>query len=323
MTATAVRPGWPAAHVGPGGLRQAIGDGLIVARRNLTRIPRIPELAIFMIIQSIMFVLLFAFVFGGAIPLPNGASYREYLMPGIFVQTITFAVATTALGMCDDINKGIIDRFRSLPMARSAVLSGRTLSDVVYNFGILIVLMISGLAVGWTVHTGLPQLLAGVGLLLLFAFAMSWIGVFLGLSVPTVEVAQQVTFTTVFPLHISSRTSSCRSSTCRLACADHRVESGQRPDRIGASALRQPESVRQLRAAGRAADPRDPALGRGHPRRVRSARGATLPLDESLTRESGTASTARRSRSTASSQPASSPAVGGKVVHPDAGGRRR
>ena len=190
----------PAARTGRGGLGQAVSDGLIVARRNLTRIPRIPELAIFAIIQSIMFVLLFAFVFGGAIPLPGGGSYREYLMPGIFVQTITFAVATTALGMTDDINKGIIDRFRSLPMARSAVLSGRTLSDVVYNFGILIVLMLSGLAVGWTVRTGIPDFLLGIGLLLLFAFAMSWVGVWLGLVAPTVEVAQQVTFTTVFPL---------------------------------------------------------------------------------------------------------------------------
>ena len=183
-----------------GAVPQALRDGLVVTWRNLKRIPRIPELAIFAILQSIMFVLLFAFVFGGAIPLPGGGSYREYLMPGIFAQTIAFAAATTAIGMTDDINKGIIDRFRSLPMARSAVLSGRTLSDVVYNGGILIVLMLSGLAVGWTVRTGIPELLAGVGLLLLFAFAMSWIGVWLGLAVPTVEVAQQVGFTVLFPI---------------------------------------------------------------------------------------------------------------------------
>jgi ABC transporter DrrB family efflux protein len=150
-----------------------------------------------------MFVLLFAFVFGGAIVLPGYAdpnAFREYLMPGIFAQTIVFASATTAIGMADDINKGILDRFRSLPMARSAVLTGRTLSDVVYNGGILIVLMLSGLAVGWTVHTGILELLAGIGLLLLFAFAMSWLGVWLGLSVPTVEVAQQVGFTVLFPI---------------------------------------------------------------------------------------------------------------------------
>jgi ABC-2 type transport system permease protein len=181
-------------------LGSAARDGLIVMWRNLKRIPRIPELAIFAILQSIMFVLLFAFVFGGAIPLPGGGSYREFLMPGIFAQTIVFAAGTTAIGMADDIGKGIIDRFRSLPMARSAVLSGRSLSDVVYNGGILIVLMLSGLAVGWTVRTGLGPLVAGIGLLLLFAFAMSWVGIYLGLSVPTVEVAQQAVFTALFPI---------------------------------------------------------------------------------------------------------------------------
>ncbi|HET7495373.1 MAG TPA: ABC transporter permease [Candidatus Limnocylindrales bacterium] len=182
------------------GFGAAARDGLIVMWRNLKRIPRIPELAIFAILQSIMFVLLFAFVFGGAIPLPGGGSYREFLMPGIFAQTIVFAAATTAIGITDDVNKGIIDRFRSLPMARSAVLSGRSLSDVVYNGGILIVLMVSGLAVGWTIRNGIESLVAGVALLLLFAFAMSWLGIWLGLNVPTVEVAQQVVFTVLFPI---------------------------------------------------------------------------------------------------------------------------
>ena len=182
------------------GAAKAVVDGLLVTWRNLKRIPRIPELAIFAILQSIMFVLLFAFVFGGAIPLPGGGSYREYLMPGIFAQTIVFASATTAIGMTDDLHKGILDRFRSLPMARSAVLTGRTLSDVVYNGGILVVLMLSGLAVGWTVHTGIPELIGGIALLLLFAFAMSWIGVWVGLSVASVEVAQQVSFTVLFPI---------------------------------------------------------------------------------------------------------------------------
>ena len=183
-----------------GGASQALRDGLIVAWRNLKRVPRIPELAIFAILQSIMFVLLFAYVFGGAIPLPGGGSYIEYLMPGIFAQTIVFAAATTAISMTSDLSKGIIDRFRSLPMARSAVVSGRALADVVYNAGILVVLMLSGLAVGWRVHSSIPDFLAGVGLLLVFAFAMVWIGVWLGLSVPTVEVTQQLSFTVLFPL---------------------------------------------------------------------------------------------------------------------------
>ena len=179
---------------------QALRDGLVMAGRNLKRILRIPELAIFAVLQSIMFVLLFTYVFGGAIPLPDGGSYREFLMPGIFAQTIAFAAATTAVGITDDINKGIMDRFRSLPMARSAVLSGRALADLVYQSGILLVLMGAGFAVGWRVHTSVPEFAAGVGLMLLFVFAMSWLGIWLGCSVPTVETAQQITFTTILPL---------------------------------------------------------------------------------------------------------------------------
>ncbi|MEZ4553247.1 MAG: ABC transporter permease [Dehalococcoidia bacterium] len=190
----------PLAPHAPGGVRQAVRDGLIIAVRNLKRVPRIPELAIFAILQSIMFVLLFAYVFGGAIPLPDGGSYREFLIPGIFAQTVVFAAATTAIGICEDINKGLMDRFRSLPMARSAVLSGRAVFDVVYQTGILVVLMISGLAVGWRVDTGVLQFFAGVGLLLLFVFAMSWVGIWFGTMVPTVEVANQVAFTVILPI---------------------------------------------------------------------------------------------------------------------------
>jgi ABC-2 type transport system permease protein len=187
-----------ASPVRRGGPGQAIRDSLLVGWRNLKRIPRIPELAIFAILQSIMFVLLFAYVFGGAIPVPGG-DYQSFLMPGIFAQTIVFAAGTTAIGMTDDVQKGIIDRFRSLPMARSAVLTGRTFSDVIYNAGILVVLMLSGLFVGWRVDD-LPALVAGFGLLLLFAYAMTWLGVWMGMNVPTVEVANQVIFTALFPI---------------------------------------------------------------------------------------------------------------------------
>ena len=181
-------------------LRVAVNDGLIMTWRNLKRVPRIPELAIFAILQSIMFVLLFAYVFGGAIPLPGGGSYREYLMPGIFVQTLGFASITTAIAVTDDMAKGLIDRFRSLPMARSAVLSGRTVSDVIYNAGILVVLMLSGLVVGWRVNNGLVDFLLAVALLLFFTYAMAWIGVLIGLLVPSVEVGQQLGFLIIFPL---------------------------------------------------------------------------------------------------------------------------
>jgi ABC-2 type transport system permease protein len=177
-----------------------VSDSLVITWRNLKRIPRIPELAIFAILQSIMFVLLFAFVFGGAIPLPDGGNYKEFLMPGIFVQTIAFASATTAIGMADDMGKGLIDRFRSLPMARSAVLTGRTISDVIYQAGILVVLMLAGLAVGWRVNNGAVKFFLAVILLLAFAYVMAWIGVWIGLSVPNTETAQQLTFVTIFPL---------------------------------------------------------------------------------------------------------------------------
>ena len=185
---------------GMSGVQAAVSDGLIMTWRNLKRVPRIPELAIFAILQSIMFVLLFAYVFGGAIPLPGGGSYREYLMPGIFIQTLGFASITTAIAMTDDLAKGLIDRFRSLPMARSAVLSGRTVSDVVYNAGILVVLMATGLVVGWRVHTNVGDFLLAVALMLFFTFAMAWIGVLIGLLVPSVEVGQQLGFLIIFPL---------------------------------------------------------------------------------------------------------------------------
>jgi ABC transporter DrrB family efflux protein len=192
---TATRPA-----AASGTLASAVRDGLVIMWRNLKRVPRIPELAIFAVLQSIMFVLLFAYVFGGAIPIPGGGDYTDFLMPGIFAQNIVFACGITAIGIADDIGKGIIDRFRSLPMARSAVLTGRSLADIVYNLGILIVLMASGVFVGWRLGTGIPELVAGIGLLLLFAFAMSWLGIWLGLMVPSVEVAQQAIFTVLFPI---------------------------------------------------------------------------------------------------------------------------
>ena len=194
-------PDVPVSGIAPtGGLRREITDGLIVAGRNLKRVPRIPELAVFAVLQSIVFVLLFAFVFGGAIPLEGGGSYREFLLPGIFAQTVAFASITTAIGMTDDVNKGILDRFRSLPMARSAVLTGRAVFDLVYQSGIMVVLMLSGLAVGWRVHNGVLEFLGGAALLLLFTFAMSWVGVVIGLTVRTVESANQLGFTLLFPL---------------------------------------------------------------------------------------------------------------------------
>jgi ABC-2 type transport system permease protein len=181
------------------GLLTALHDGWVVAKRNLIKIKRIPDLLIFSTIQPIMFVLLFAYVFGGAIQVP-GVNYREYLMPGIFVQTVAFGSAVTAIGLADDLQKGIVDRFRSLPMSRAAVLVGRTTSDLLNNMFVTLVMSLTGLLVGWRIHTGFGKGLAGYLLLFLFGYAMSWISAVIGLSVRSVEVAQSAGFIWLFPL---------------------------------------------------------------------------------------------------------------------------
>jgi ABC-2 type transport system permease protein len=186
-----------------GGFRSALADSRVITWRNLKRIPRIPELAIFAIFQSIMFVLLFAFVFGGAILLPgytDSNAYREYLLPGVFCQTISFAAATTAVGMCDDINKGIIDRFRSLPMARSAVLAGRTLSDIATNAISITVMLIVGIIIGFGFESPFLHVVLGILILLLFGYAFSWVFAFIGLTSSSPEAAQSLGFIIIFPL---------------------------------------------------------------------------------------------------------------------------
>jgi ABC-2 type transport system permease protein len=188
-----------ARHGVSSGLGAAVHDGWVVTKRNLTKIKRIPDLLIFSTIQPIMFVLLFAYVFGGAIQVP-GVNYREYLMPGIFVQTIAFGGAVTAIGLADDLQKGIIDRFRSLPMSRAAVLVGRTTSDLLNNVLVTIVMSLTGLLVGWRIHNGFLKGLAGFLLLFAFGYAMSWITAVIGLSVRSVEVAQSAGLIWIFPL---------------------------------------------------------------------------------------------------------------------------
>ena len=177
----------------------ALHDGWIVTKRNLIKIKRIPDLLIFTTIQPIMFVLLFAYVFGGAIKI-EGVNYREYLMAGIFTQTVAFGAAITSVGLADDLQKGIIDRFRSLPMSRSAVLVGRTTSDLLNNGLVVIVMSICGLLVGWRIHTDVARGIAGFALLFAFGYAMSWISATIGLSVKSVEVAQSAGFIWLFPL---------------------------------------------------------------------------------------------------------------------------
>ncbi|MEU3921778.1 ABC transporter permease [Streptomyces sp. NPDC002659] len=187
-----------------GGVVQSINDSLVVAKRNLIRMTRIPEMIIFGMIQPIMFVVLFSYVFGGSISVPgsglSAAGYREFLMAGIFAQTVTFATAGAGAGIADDMHKGLIDRFRSLPMARGAVLTGRTLADLVQTALTLVVLAIVAVLVGWRTHENFGKVLAGFGLLLLLGYAFSWIGALIGLSVRTPEAATSGGLIWLFPL---------------------------------------------------------------------------------------------------------------------------
>jgi ABC-2 type transport system permease protein len=181
-------------------------DGLIVAKRNLIKIRRVPELLVFTTLSPIMFVLLFAYVFGGAIAGGNPLQYREFLMAGIFAQTVIFGATTTGAGLADDVQKGIIDRFRSLPMAPSAVLTGRTVSDVVNNVIVLVVMSLTGLIVGWRIRTSFAEALGGYVLLLLFAYAISWVMAWVGLLIPSVEVLNQASFIVIFPVTFLANT---------------------------------------------------------------------------------------------------------------------
>ena len=174
-------------------------DTLVIAERNLIRLPRAPELLLAFTVQPVMFVLLFRYVFGGAIN-TGGIPYVEFLIPGIIVQNIAFGGFVTALGLNEDVHKGLIDRFRSLPMARPAVLAGRTLSDVVTNALSMAILLVTGLIIGFSFHTTLGRAIGGVGLLLLFGYAFSWFFALVGLLVNTPEAANSAGFIAVFPL---------------------------------------------------------------------------------------------------------------------------
>lgn len=181
----------------------ALHDGSVVAKRHLLKIPRVPELLFFSLVQPVIFVLLFAFVFGGAIPIPgssNPNAYREYLIPGVFAQTVAFAAAGTTVGLAEDMQKGIIDRFRSLPMSDSAVLLGHTLADLVRLVLVLVVLSLAGLAVGWRIRGSFLDALAAYGILLIFGAAMLWIGCFVGLKMPSPEVASTAGLAWLFPV---------------------------------------------------------------------------------------------------------------------------
>lgn len=180
-------------------VQSALGDGVVVAKRNLIKIKRVPDLLVFTTLSPIMFVLLFAYVFGGAIATP-GYSYIDFLMPGIIVQTMSFGGFVTALGLSEDLKKGLIDRFRSLPMSRAAVLAGRTLSDVATNSISIAVMLVVGVIAGFSFDAPLTHIVAGILLLLLFGYAFSWVFAFVGLTSSSPEAAQALGFIVIFPL---------------------------------------------------------------------------------------------------------------------------
>ncbi|NUT53218.1 MAG: ABC transporter permease [Saccharothrix sp.] len=184
---------------------QALGDGAVVAKRNLIKIKRVPDLLVFSTLSPIMFVLLFAYVFGGSIAIP-GMDYREFLMAGFFAQTVVFGATITGSGLAEDIQKGVIDRFRSLPMARSAVLIGRTTSDLANNVIVILVMSVTGLIVGWRINSSPLEALAGFALLLLFAYALSWGMAIVGLMVRSPEVFNNASFIVIFPLTFIANT---------------------------------------------------------------------------------------------------------------------
>ena len=178
----------------------AFRDTMIITQRQLRLLTRVPEVLIFSTIQPVMFVLLFRYVFGGSISTDQPGGYVQLLMPGIFVQTVAFTLAGTASGLAEDMKKGLIDRFRSLPISQSALVLGRTLGDSLLNIVVLAVMGIAGYMVGWRPTSGALNVAIGFIFLLLFGYALSWVGIFVGLSAKDARVVQNVSFIVTFPL---------------------------------------------------------------------------------------------------------------------------
>jgi ABC transporter DrrB family efflux protein len=184
-------------------LVRAVRDAVAITRRNLIGYRRVPQLLVFSTVQPVIFVLLFRYVFGGAIAV-RGTSYVDFLMPGVFVQTVVFGSLATAIGLAADMKSGLLERFRSLPMARSAVLAGRTLADLTRNVFVVLLMVAVGFMVGFRVHTNVLALIAGILLLLFFGYAMSWIFATVGLALGDPETAQAAAFPVLAPLVFAS-----------------------------------------------------------------------------------------------------------------------
>jgi ABC transporter DrrB family efflux protein len=183
----------------------AVQDTMAITGRNLTTLYRVPQLLVFSTIQPVIFVLMFRYVFGGAVQIPGlTVPYVDYLMPGIFVQTVAFGAINTAVGLAEDLNKGLIERFRSLPMARSAVLAGRTMADLVRDVFVVALMCVVGFLVGWRIDTNVVAVLGGMVVLLLFAFALAWVFALVGMATKSAEAAQAASFPILAPLVFAS-----------------------------------------------------------------------------------------------------------------------
>ncbi len=180
-------------------IAKTVSDGWIATRRNIYKLRRDPEIFVFSLIQPIMFVLLFNYVFAGAIQV-EGGDYTQFLMAGIFAQTIVLSSTYSGSAMAQDLKDGIIDRFRTLPMSSAAVLIGRTFGDLVINASSLIVMMITGFVIGWRINSSIPEAALGILLLLFFSYAFSWVMALIGMSVRSPEIINNVSFLVLFPL---------------------------------------------------------------------------------------------------------------------------
>jgi ABC-2 type transport system permease protein/oleandomycin transport system permease protein len=203
MTATATTVPGRRAAVGHRSLSMTVADGWALTRRNLLHYIRIPQALFFSSVQPIMFVLLFRYAFGGAIPIP-GVEYVDYLMPGIFVQTVVFGATATAVGLAEDMHSGLMERFRSLPIAQPTVLVGRTSADLGRNLLVMGLMTVVGFIVGFRIQTDLLGFLAGVALVLLFSYALSWGFAVVGLFAENAETAQLMSFPLLLPLVFAS-----------------------------------------------------------------------------------------------------------------------
>ena len=181
-------------------IAEVVADTRVIAKRNVIKIKRVPEVLVWVLMSPIMFVLLFAFVFGEAIDPGGGLDYKEFLIVGIFAQTVVFGATFTGAGIAEDMSKGIIDRFRSLPMTQSAVLIGRTFSDVIYNVLSIVIMSLTGLLVGWRIRGSITDAVLAYLLLLVFAYALSWVMGYIGLLVPSPEVINNASFMVIMPL---------------------------------------------------------------------------------------------------------------------------